>query len=107
MARNITKAMAITICKKLEGQDITKKNDVHDICGIFFNGQLIAHFGIRRGSDKEASHDHVPKCLNVNAGFAKQIGTCTRYRDDYLAHLRERRLLPPEPPKESAPLLGE
>ncbi|MBZ5664850.1 MAG: hypothetical protein LAO30_09630 [Acidobacteriia bacterium] len=104
MARNITKEIALKICKKLEGREISKKNAVHDVWGIFFNGQLIAQFGIRRGSNKEAGHDHVPRSLNINAGFAKQIGTCTKYRDDYLAHLRERGLLPPEA---AVPQLGE
>ena len=107
MARNITKELALKICKKLEGRDITKKNDVHDICGIFLNEQLIAHFGIRRGSNKEAGHDHIPRNLNVSPGFAKQIGLCTKYRDDYLDHLRKRGLLPPEPPEEVPHLLNE
>jgi hypothetical protein len=107
MARNITKEVALKICKKLEGRDITKKNDAHDVCGIFYNGQMIAHFGIRRGSNKEAGHDHIPKDLNVSAGFAKELGACTKYRDDYLDHLRERRLLPPEPSLESTPRLGQ
>ncbi|MFZ0772614.1 MAG: hypothetical protein WCA49_06495 [Candidatus Sulfotelmatobacter sp.] len=107
MARIITKEIALIICKKLEGRDVTKKNDVHDICGIFFNGQLIAHFGIRRGSSKDAGHDHVQKALNVSTGFAKQIGDCKKYRSDYLANLRQRGLLPPEPPEESANLLRE
>jgi hypothetical protein len=100
MARQITKELAIKICKKLDGQDITKKNDVHDVCGIFFNDQLIAHFGIRRGSNKEAGHDHVPKELNVSTGFAKQLGMCTKQRDDYL---RERKLLPQLPPAPQLP----
>lgn len=51
MARNITKEIALKICKKLEGREISKKNAVHDVWGIFFNGQLIAQFGIRRGSN--------------------------------------------------------
>jgi hypothetical protein len=88
MARQITKELAIKICKKL------------DVCGIFFNDQLIAHFGIRRGSNKEAGHDHVPKELNVSTGFAKQLGMCTKQRDDYL---RERKLLPQLPPAPQLP----
>jgi hypothetical protein len=107
MARNITKEMALKIAKKLETRDITRKNDAHDICGVFLGDRLIAHFGIRRGSNKEAGHDHVSRDLNVSAGFAKQLGACTKYRDDYLAHLRERGLLPPEPHEGTVPTLAE
>jgi|SRR5208282_2097459 hypothetical protein len=102
MRRIITKELALKIKDKLDGQPITTKNDEHDEYGIYVNGVLIAHFGIRRGSNKEAGHDHVQKDLNVSTGFAKQIGICKKYRDDYLDHLRERGLLLP-----ATPLLGQ
>jgi len=94
MARIITKELAIKIRDKLEGRPITTKNAVHDVYGVYHNGQLIAQFGIRRGSSKDSGHDHVQKELNVSTGFAKQLGVCTKQRDDYL---RERNLLPQLP----------
>ena len=95
------------IRRKLDARPITTKNAVHDVYGVYHNDQLIAQFGIRRGSSKDTGHDHVQKELNVSTGFAKQIGTCKKYRSDYLAHLRERGHLPPEPPEASVPVLGE
>lgn len=92
----ITKELAIKIRDKLAARSLTTKNDEHDEYGIFHNGRLIASFGIRRGSKKDAGHDHVQKELNVSTGFAKQIGICKRYLDDYL---RAQGLLPPEPPE--------
>lgn len=92
----ITKELALKIRDKLGATSITTKNDAHDVYGVFHNGRLIAHFGIRRGSKKDAGHDHVQKSLNVPTGFAKQIGICTRYLEDYLTHLRTQGLLPPE-----------
>jgi hypothetical protein len=94
MARIITKELAIKIRDKLDGRPIITKNAVHDVYGIYHNGQLIAQFGIRRGSSKDSGHDHVQKELNVSTGFAKQLGVCTKQRDDYL---RERNLLPQLP----------
>jgi hypothetical protein len=92
----ITKERALKIRDKLGGVPITTKNDVHDMYGVFHNGRLIAQFGIRRGSKKEAGHDHVQKELNVPTGFAKQISNCTRYLQDYLDHLHAQGLLPTE-----------
>jgi hypothetical protein len=97
MARIITKELAIKIRDKLDAQNITPKNAVHDIYGVYHNNQLVAQFGIRRGSNKEAGHDHVQKELNVSTNFAKQLAICTKQRDDYL---RERNLLPQLPPSQ-------
>jgi hypothetical protein len=92
----ITKELAIKIRDKLGARALTTKNDVHDVYGVFHDNQLVASFGIRRGSMKDAGHDHVQRELNVTTGFAKQIGTCHRYLEDYL---RLRGLLPSEPPE--------
>lgn len=92
----ITKELALKIKDKLGAVPLTTKNDVHDMYGVFHNDRLIASFGIRRGSKKDAGHDHVQKALNVSTGFAKQIGICKRYLEDYLTHLGMQGLLPPE-----------
>jgi hypothetical protein len=97
MARVITKELAIKIRDKLQARSIATKNAVHDVYGVYHNAQLIAKFGIRRGSNKETGHDHVQKELNVSTNFAKQLGICTKQRDDYL---RERHLLPQLPAAE-------
>jgi hypothetical protein len=99
---NITKELAIKIRDKLDGREMTTKNAVHDIYGVFHENRLVATFGIRRGSKKDAGHDHIPRSLNVPAGFAKQLGVCTRSREDYLRLLQ---LLPPEPSGGQAPPL--
>jgi hypothetical protein len=104
MARIITKELALKIRDKLHGRLIPTKSSAHDVYGIYHNERLIAQFGIRRGSSKDLGHDHVPKELNVSTGFAKQIGLCKKYLDDYLANLRERGFLPPEG---TQPQLGE
>jgi hypothetical protein len=100
MARIITKELAVKIRDKLDGRPITTRNSVHDVYGIYHNEQLVAQFGIRRGSSKDAGHDHVQKELNVSTGFTKQLAICTKSREDYL---RERNLLPPLPPAPQLP----
>jgi len=92
----ITKELAIIIKDKLGAVPLTTKTSAHDKYGVFHNGHLIAQFGIRRGSKKNLGHDHVQRELNVSTGFAKQIGICKQYLEDYLARLRTQGLLPPE-----------
>jgi hypothetical protein len=101
MARIITKELAIKICDKLQGVLMPTKNAVHDVYGVYYNNQLIAQFGIRHGSNKEAGHDHIQKALNVSTGFTKQLAICTKSREDYL---RERDLLPQLPPAPEIPV---
>jgi hypothetical protein len=92
MARIITKERALQIVKKLGAIDESKPNSVHQEWCVYYNGQLVANFGVRRGSSWDAGHDHVQKALDVSTGFAKELAICTKSRDDFL---RKRRLLPP------------
>src|ERR1700722_15368121 len=95
MGRNITKELALKIRDKLGAQEFPnkRKQAPHDNYGVYHEGMLVGIIGIRRGSSKDAGHDHIPKDLNVNANLAKQIGACTKDREDYLQKLREQGLL--------------
>lgn len=99
MARIITKELALKISEKLKARPIGTRRGPHENYGVFYNEKLIAMFGIRRGSSKDLGHDHIQKNLNVSTGFAKQLGICTKSRDDYL---REQGLLEvsEEPPRD-------
>jgi hypothetical protein len=97
MARIITKELAIKIRDKLGAVFIPGKSSAHDVYGIYYEGQVIATFGIRRGSEKDLGHDHIPRNINVSTGFAKQIGLCNKYLEDYLEYLRQAGLLPEAP----------
>jgi hypothetical protein len=79
MARIITKELAIKIRDKLHAVLIPQRSSAHDVYGIYYEGQIIATFGIRRGSEKDKGHDHIPRDINVSTGFAKQIGICNKY----------------------------
>jgi hypothetical protein len=97
MARIITKELAIKIRDKLHAVLIPERSSAHDVYGIYYGGQIIATFGIRRGSEKDKGHDHIPRNINVSTGFAKQIGLCNKYLEDYLEYLRQVGLLPELP----------
>lgn len=88
MARQITKELAVKIVNKLEAQ-LLSSSGAHDVYGIFHHDQLIASFGVRRGSEKDKGHDHIQSPIFVNSHFAKLLGQCPKSRADWLNELRK------------------
>jgi hypothetical protein len=80
----ITKEYAENIAHKLGAVDESKHGSEHDEMVVYHEGRYVARFGIRRGSKKNAGHDHVQKNLNVSTRFAKELATCTKSRLEYL-----------------------
>jgi hypothetical protein len=80
----ITKEHARKLIKKLGAVDETQKADVHDMWVVYHNGEMVASFGIRRGSRKDISHPHIPGDLGVNERFVKDMASCTKSLDDWL-----------------------
>lgn len=99
MARIITRELAEKIRDKLCDVNMTRPNSVHDVWGISYGNKIVGRVSIRRGSEKDKGHDHIPREINVSTGFAKQIGICTKDLADYLNCLRNKGLIsePAEP----------
>jgi hypothetical protein len=74
MATIITKELAERIAAKLQAVSHPKKNRPHDLYCIYYEGRLIAHFGIRRASRKDQGHDHVPGQIRVSPNQARLLG---------------------------------
>jgi hypothetical protein len=81
---NITKEHAQVICKKLGAVDETSSGAAHERHCVYHGKILLGHIGIRHGSKRDQSHDHIPKDLNVSPRFALELATCTKSRDEYL-----------------------
>ncbi|MCE9532973.1 MAG: hypothetical protein K8T89_17885 [Planctomycetes bacterium] len=90
----ITKELAEKIAKKL-GATI-HKDGAHQRAEVWFNGVLIASFGIRHGSSKELGHDHIPDEIFLSKGKAKRFGQCQMSMEQWIAHLRTIGELPEE-----------
>jgi hypothetical protein len=56
----------------------------HDIAEIFHQGRLVATFGIRRGSNKNLGHDHIPHQIFLRAREAKLLGQCPMSKEQWL-----------------------
>ncbi len=85
---------------KLKAEAITTRSAVHDEYAVFHNDRMVSSFGIRRSSQKNKGHDHIPTELGVGPNFAKQLGQCPKSRDDFLRRIGE---LPEEDADEVEP----
>ena len=93
MARQITRQLAQAIVKKLKAQKAPGTTKAHDTCIVEHNGQIVGHISLRRGSNKEQGHDHIPRDINVPSNFAKQLAYCPKSRNDWLDELRRQNLI--------------
>ena len=89
----ITKELADKIVKKLKAKIEIGTNRPHDLANIYHEGKLVASFGIRRGSKKEAGHDHIPSDLYIRSSQAKLLGQCPMSREDWIKILITKNLI--------------
>lgn len=89
----ITKDLAERIARKLNAAISSRKGRPHDVALVYHENRLVATFGIRRGSKKEQSHDHVPSSLHVSPNQARLLGQCPMSREEYIEVLRQKGLI--------------
>lgn len=90
MARIITKEHALNIASKLKAKRIDeKKQRPHDLYAVYDGEVLVTTFSVRRGSNKEAGHDHIPRQLFVGPKAARDLAQCPMSRDDWFRAIRE------------------
>jgi hypothetical protein len=77
----ITKDHAIKIATKLNAS--IRPGGNHDI----------AQFGIRRGSRRDAGHDHIPSSLYISARSALELARCPMSYAQWIGILREKGLI--------------
>ena len=99
MARIITKELALEIAKKLKATKHSKKNRPHDLYVVSFGGRIVATFGIRRGSEKDKGHDHIPGAIHLGPRVAKLFGQCDPDYEFWVQQMRDKGIIPPEPDK--------
>lgn len=88
MARQITKEMAVAIAKKLGAVCASKKkNAAHELWVIYHNGQRVADFGIRRGSEKDKGHDFIPARLHLGPSRTKALAQCEVSKEEWIEEM--------------------
>ncbi len=89
----ITKELALEIAKKLKATILERKKKKHDIAQVYHDGQLVAFFGIRRGSSKDLGHDFIPAQIHVSPHHARLLGQCPMSRADWIEKLSEKGMI--------------
>jgi hypothetical protein len=49
----------------------------HTLAIIYYKGVRVTQFGIRRGSQKDQGHGHLPKALFLSASQTRKLADCT------------------------------
>jgi hypothetical protein len=96
MARIITKQLAEDIVRKLGATKHSKKNRPHDLYTFSYPGQVIARFGLRRGSAKDQGHDHIPGQIHLSPHDAKAFGECRHTLEWYIQTLIDKGVIEEE-----------
>jgi hypothetical protein len=100
MARIITKELAVKIVRKLSAAPIPSRGRAHDLYEVRYRGRVVAVISLRRGSEKDQGHDHLPRDLHLSPNRTKLLGQCPFTQDDYFQALRGQGLLPEEEDRE-------
>jgi hypothetical protein len=82
----ITKKLAVKIADKL-GAEYTEKAR-HTWVVIKHNKIIVAQFGIRRGSDNDLGHGHVPSQIHLPQQKALKLGICTMTQQQWIEEMK-------------------
>lgn len=88
----ITKQHAEDIARKLRAI-IDKRASAHDRALIYHEDKLIAHFGIRRGSNRNIPHDYIPKEIHMSPRDTKQLAECSITSQQWIQRLKEKGII--------------
>lgn len=93
----LTKEHAETIAQKLKAT--IRSRSAHDLAVIEYNGQRVANFGIRRGSNKDQSHDHLPGSLHLSPHDTLELARCTITLADWIVRMKTKGLITDNKPE--------
>ena len=89
--------------KKLNAVAIKSSSKAHDLYVVEEYGIQIAILSIRRSSSMEIGHDYLKNDLYISPRQAKDLGQCPLSRDEYIAIMREKGILPVSDAESNAP----
>ena len=91
MARVVTKELAERIVKKLGAKPSRSQRpgSPHELYGFEVGGVVVLTLSLRRGSNRESGHDHVPEELHTGPHNAREFWQCNISVKKYLQMLIE------------------
>ena len=84
----LTKDHAILIAKKLNAE--IRSKSAHDLAIIAHNGKRTAQFGIRRGSNKNHGHNHIPNGVHMTAHDTLLLAQCSISADEWFEMMKQK-----------------
>jgi hypothetical protein len=78
----ITKELADKIVRKFNAE--VDRDGAHPIAYVYWNGELVASFGLRHGSSKAQGYDHIPKQIHLGPGKTKLFAQCNMSLQDWV-----------------------
>jgi hypothetical protein len=87
----LTKDHALLIAKKLKA-DVRPKS-AHDLAVISHEGKRIAQFGIRRGSNKNQGHNHIPNGVHLTPHDTLLLAECSISADEWIDMMKQKGLI--------------
>lgn len=94
MATVITKQLAEAIAIKLRAVVKRRKRKAHDLAVIYHGDLRVVSFGIRRGSRRDAGHDHVMSDLHLSPHDCRRLAQCPMSREEWIAVMTDRGVIP-------------
>ncbi len=93
--RIITKELALRIIDKLKAKKV-RSGKAHDDYAFEYNGRIILQTSLRRGSEKDIGHDHMPGDLGMGPGKTKLFAQCNVTMKQYIKILKGQGLIEAE-----------
>jgi hypothetical protein len=81
---------ARAIAKKLQAS--LKNGRDHELARIYYDGKLVAQFGIRRSS-KDVGHDFIPGQIHVTRNQARLLADCPMSFEEWVSVMKGRGLI--------------
>ena len=78
--------------KKLKAK-VTTYRKAHDLAQVFYKGELIVQFGIRRGSSKDTGHGHLPEDLSLTPHQVLELARCPLSYEAWVSLMQEKGLI--------------
>jgi hypothetical protein len=91
-SRGFTRQDAERIAAKLKAVQEEGRRP-HTLAIVYYQGQRVTQFGIRRGSSKDAGHGHLPGAVYLSPHHAKRLADCPMSYEEWVEKMREKAVI--------------
>lgn len=89
----LTREHADKIVKKLQAQVEKGLRSGHDIATVYYKGDPVLSFGIRRASSKDTGHGHLTEDLFLSVSQVKRLANCPMTYEEWVDRMKEKKVI--------------